>query len=66
MVKTTVAQLAKNLNVDYPVAAAVVKLMITQGKGKEVGKQPAITGKGRSSSIYELEDHFSVFLGDAA
>lgn len=62
--QVTVKQLAARLNVEYPTAAALIKLMIAKGVAKEVGKQASVstTGKGKPSTIYEVPQEFTVSL----
>lgn len=62
MIRTTVAELAGKLRVEYVTAAALVKLMVASGGGKEVAKQPAVGGRGKPSVIYELEETYTINL----
>ena len=62
MIQATIGDLEKRLGVEYATASAIVKLMVAQGAGKEVGKRPAVTGKGKPSTIYELNDTFVLSL----
>jgi hypothetical protein len=65
-IQTTVGKLAERLNVKYVTAAAIVDVMKAQGKGKEIGKQPQPTGKGKPSTIYELDNQFVLNLETVA
>jgi hypothetical protein len=62
MFQTTIGDLATKLNVEYPTAAALVKLVLAKGAGKEVGKRPTPTGKGKPATIYELPTTFLLSL----
>ncbi len=65
MVRVTVGDLMEQLGVEYAVAGALVKLMVLAGQGKEVGKRPTTTGKGKPATIYELNETFTLSLGSA-
>lgn len=65
MLNLTVNGLAARLNVEYPVASALVKLMESQGVAKKVGKQPTKTGKGKPADIYLLPEKFELVIGVA-
>lgn len=56
----TVNALAKKLDVDYATAGALVKLMEAQGVCKKVGQQPAASGKGKPSTIYEIPATYTI------
>lgn len=58
----TVNEVAQKLGVEYITATAIVKLMVTQGAAKEVGKRPTATGKGKPSTMYEVPDTFTITL----
>ncbi len=60
--KTTVKELAEKLGVEYPTAAAIIKLMMKQGVCKEVEKRASETGKGKPSSVYEVPAEFTIKL----
>lgn len=62
--RITAKKLAERLDVEYGVAAALIKLMVAQGVGKEVGKEPSIssTGRGKPSTIYELPSEYTINL----
>ena len=62
MVRVTVGDLMEQLGVEYAVAGALVKLMVSKGQGKEVGKRPTATGKGKPATIYELNETFTLSL----
>lgn len=56
----TVKALASKLDVDYATAGALVKLMEAQGVAKKVGQQPAASGKGKPSTIYEIPPTWTI------
>ncbi len=56
----TVNDLAKKLNVEYATAGALVKLMEAQGVAKKIGQQPAASGKGKSSTLYEIPPTYTI------
>lgn len=56
----TVNDLAHNINVEYPTAMALIKLMEAQGVAKVSGKRPTLTGKGKPSTIYEIPEKFEI------
>ena len=58
--QVTVNDLAKRLGVDYPVASALLKLMVNEGAASEVGKRPNSTGKGKPSTIFEIPESFTI------
>lgn len=60
--EATTAQLASKLDVEYATAAAIIKLIVKQGKGKELRKIPQPSGKGKPSTMYELPDTFTIVL----
>lgn len=62
--KCTIKVLADQLDVDYPVAAGLVKLLVAKGIATVSGKQPAASasGKGKPSTIYEIPDQFTLSL----
>jgi ribosomal protein S25 len=60
MIKLTTNELAKRMGVEYGVAASIIKLMQKYGKAKECGKIPTLSGKGKPSTIYEIEEEFSL------
>lgn len=62
----TIKELASSLKVAYPVASALVALMVQYGEAKKVGKRPAATasGKGKPSDVYEIPDSFTVQLSN--
>lgn len=66
MVKNvTVKQLAESLGEEYVTTAALIKLLVSQGVIKEVGKQPATGGRGKPSSIYQIDNEVTlVFWND--
>lgn len=55
-------QLAEKMDIDYPVAAALIKLIVKAGKGKELRKVPAAGGKGKPTTIYELPETVTITL----
>jgi Mn-dependent DtxR family transcriptional regulator len=66
MIRVTVKSLAAKLQVEYPTASALIKLMESKGQAKEVGKRPNLTGKGKPSVIYEIPESFEIsFAGSA-
>lgn len=62
MIQATIGDVEKRLGVEYATASALVKLMVATGAGKEVGKRPTATGKGKPATIYELNETFVVSL----
>lgn len=62
MIQATIGDVEKRLGVEYATASAVVKLMVAAGKGKEIGKRPTATGKGKPATIYELPETFEISL----
>lgn len=62
MIQTTIGDLQVKLGVEYATASAIVKLMIASGQGKEIGKRPTPTGKGKPATIYELQPKFEINL----
>lgn len=62
MIRATIGDVEKRLGVEYATASAVVKLMVAAGAGKEVGKRPTPTGKGKPATIYELNETFVISL----
>lgn len=62
MLLMTISELADQLGVEYATAAAVVKLMESKGKAKFDSKRPASGGKGKPSSVYQLEKTFTISL----
>lgn len=51
----TIKQLAELMEEDYQTVSALVKLLVSQGVVKEVGKQVMPAGtKGRSATIYSI------------
>jgi hypothetical protein len=65
--KVTANQLAKQLGVDYVVAASLLKLAVATGQGKEDGKvKTSLTGKGKPSTVYEVNDTLTISLTASA
>ncbi len=63
MDKVTAIQLAERLGVDYVVASSLLKLMVSRGEAKEVGKiKTSLTGKGKPSTVYEIPGEFKLSL----
>jgi len=62
MIRATIGDLQQRLGVDYVTASSLVKLMVSQGQGKEAGKRATATGKGKPSTIYELSEKFELSL----
>jgi hypothetical protein len=60
--KVTVSELAKEMEVEYAIAAALMRLLVLKGIGKEVGKKLPSTGKGRASAVYEIPASCTVEL----
>jgi len=53
----------KQLGVDYVVAASLLKLAVATGQGKEAGKiKTSLTGKGKPSTVYEVNDTLTISL----
>lgn len=67
MDKVTAIQLAERLGVDYVVASSLLKLMVSRGAAKEVGKiKTSLTGKGKPSTVYEIPSEFTLSLSAPA
>ena len=67
MERVTVIQLAERLDVDYVVAASLLKLMVSRGVAKEAGKiKTSATGKGKPSTLYEIPGEFKLSLSPPA
>jgi hypothetical protein len=62
MFQTTVGDLAKDMDVEYPVASSIVKMLVQQKKAKVVGTRPNGTGRGKGSYIYELPTQVTIVL----
>lgn len=63
MDKVTAIQLAERLGVDYVVASSLLKLMVSRGVAREVGKiKTSLTGKGKPSTVYEIPGEFTLSL----
>jgi len=61
--RVTAIQLAQRLGVDYVVAASLLKLMVSKGVAKEVGKvKTSLSGKGKPSTVYEIPGEFTLSL----
>ena len=66
MKKSTIKDLAVVLGAEYPDAAALMRIMLSQGLAKAVGKVPAAGGKGKPSIVYEYPDRVRINLkGDS-
>lgn len=65
MIQVTVGDLASRLGVEYATAAALVKLMVATGGGREAGKRAAAGGRGKPSVIYELNETHTINLSPA-
>lgn len=61
-IKVTASELAEQIGVDYPTAANLAKLMVARGQGVESAKRPSATGKGKPSTVYELNTVFTLNL----
>lgn len=61
-IQTTIGDLATKLKVEYITAASIIKVMEAQGKAKKIGSKPTATGKGKPSSVYELESVLTLQL----
>lgn len=65
--QVTANQLAKQLGVEYVVAASLLKLVVSTGQGKEVGKvKTSLSGKGKPSTVYEIPDTLTISLTSGA
>jgi hypothetical protein len=65
--RVTAIQLAQRLGVDYVVAASLLKLMVSKGEAKEVGKvKTSLSGKGKPSTVYEIPGEFKLTLSAPA
>lgn len=63
--EVTAGELADRLGVEYATATAVIKLMVMTKQAKELGKRPSRTGKGKPSTVYELQTEvFSLNLNE--
>lgn len=58
--ESTVGEFASKINQEYAVAAALIKFLQSIGKAKEIGKRPAKGGKGKPSSIFQIEEKLDV------
>jgi hypothetical protein len=65
--QVTANQLAKQLGVEYVVAASLLKLAVSTGQGEEAGKlKTSLTGKGKPSTVYEVPDVLTISLTASA
>lgn len=65
--QVTANQLAKQMGVEYVVAASLLKLAVSTGQGKEVGKvKTSLTGKGKPSTVYEIPETLTISLKASA
>lgn len=63
MQRVTANQLASQLKVEYVVAASLLKLAVSTGQGKEVGKvKTSLSGKGKPSTVYEIPETLTISL----
>ena len=60
MVTITTKQLADQLNVSYPVAAGLVKLLVANGQANKVAKVFNKNGRGKPTTIYSLPSKVSI------
>lgn len=63
MIVVTANELAAKLEVDYPTASAIAKLMVKKGKGRMGPPRPNPGGRGKPSLVYELDNEFTISLG---
>ena len=61
----TVKQLAELIGEDYIVATSFMKVLVKIGAAKEVGKQSAAGGRGKPSSVFEVQNEFECVLWEA-
>ena len=62
----TVKQLAELIGEDYLIATAFMKVLVKVGAAKEVGKQSAAGGRGKPSSVFEVQNEFECVLWEAS
>jgi hypothetical protein len=58
--QATTKEFAAKIKQEYAVAAAILKYMESLGKAKEIAKRPAVGGKGKPSSVYQIESSLNV------
>lgn len=51
----TIKEFAAVIGEDYVVASSFVKILVSAGAAKAVGKRPAEGGKGKPNTVYEIE-----------
>lgn len=59
-ITATVNEIADRLGVEYITASALVKLLVAQGAAKEVDKRSSSNGRGKPSTVYELESKITL------
>lgn len=58
----TIKEFAAVIGEDYIVASSFIKVLVGAGAAKEVGKRPAEGGKGKPSTVYEIDREIELEL----